>query len=305
MHGHPISYTSGSSEGRHTVPWFGRGADIYVADTAIGGQEAVTAEVFDNWWPVWSPDSEYLAFLSDRDGSGCTKIWIWNARNETLKRISDKPAGLGPIEWTPGGHQVIFSRSIESASAARSNESTTVAVQASAPTVTVYKPSTQEDSEPRSLAKYSLSVELVDIDSGEMKTIVQGQISAYRLSPDGSHLAFTVANRFEGPGSQQILFDFEIVDIKSDESRKALSDLRLDSAGSAFSWSPDGNYLCLRSSAGQAAEYFIVSASGGTPPRLMEHTFPSELSLREAPLWNESASRVYFLEEGELWQGIS
>jgi dipeptidyl aminopeptidase/acylaminoacyl peptidase len=285
------------------VPWFGRGADICVADTATGAQKAVTGEVFDNWWPAWSSDSEHLAFLSDRDGSGSTKVWIWNARDESLRKISDKPAELGPIEWTPGGHQVIFSRSIGSVSAAHSHDASKVAIPASGPTVTVYKLSTNPNSDPWSLSRYSMALELVDVDTGEMKTIVQGQIGTYRLSPDGSQLAFTVAKRFEEAGSQQILFDFEIADIKSGESRKSMSDVPLNSDGSGFSWSPDGNYLCLRSSDGQGTKYFLVSAYGGAPPRMLEHTFPSGLNLRETPLWSQSASRFYFLEDGELWSG--
>lgn len=297
-HAEPDHRTGGT-----TIPWFGRGADIYVADATTGAQKAVTGELFDNWWPVWSPDSEYLAFLSDRDGSGSTKLWIWNASDQSLRKISDKPAELGPIEWTPGGHQVIFSRSIESASAAHSHDASKVAIPASGPTVTVYKLSTEPNSDPWSLARYSMTLELVDIDNGEMKTIVQGQIGTYRLSPDGSHLAFTVAKRFEEPGSQQILFDFETVDMKTGESRKLLSDVYGNSDGSGFSWSPDSNYLCLRWSGGQGTKYFVVSGSGRTPARLMERSFPSELTYRVAPLWNQSASKIYFLEDGELWSG--
>jgi dipeptidyl aminopeptidase/acylaminoacyl peptidase len=298
-HAEPDHRTDGT-----TIPFFGRGADIYVADTVTGAQKTVTGEVFDNWWPACSPDSEHLAFLSDRDGSGSTKIWIWNARDESLRKLSDKPAELGPIEWTPDGHQVIFSRAIGSVSAAHSHDASKVAIPASGPTVTVYKPSANSNSDAWSLARYSMALELVDVDTGdETNTIVQGQIGTYRLSPDGSHLAFTIARRFAEAGSQQILFDFEIADIKSGESHKSMSDVPLNSDGSGFSWSPDGNYLCLRSSDGQGTKYFVVSASGGVLPRLMEHTFPSDLTYRTAPLWNQSASRFYFLEQGELWSG--
>jgi len=288
---------------RAQVPSFARGADVYVANVATRREKLVT-HGFDNWWPAWSPNSQYLAFLSDRDGSGKPKVWIWDSHIDTLRRISDAPAGFRPLQWAPDGRQIIFSRDADS------TEPQGLASDGEAPaprpqrgsTVTVYAGTNRPDAAPWSLASYSTSLEVTDIDNGKTKTIVRGQIGTYKLSPDGSHLAFTVAERFEEAGSQQILFDLRILDIASGKSQDAIRNLPLVSDGSGYSWSPDGNYLCLRS-AGRAVEYFIVSVSGAPPRRLIDNTFPAGLNPREVPLWNESAQKVYFVEEGQLWSG--
>ncbi len=53
--------------------------------------------------PVWSPDGEWLAFLSDR--SGWNEIWVMHVSGARLTQITDDPAMVwsGPISWSPDG----------------------------------------------------------------------------------------------------------------------------------------------------------------------------------------------------------
>ena len=77
-----------------------------------------------------------------------------------------------------------------------------------------------------------------------MTSIVQGKrISAYSLSPDGSHVAYTSPERFERPGSQQVLFDLAVAELSTNQGRVIASHVRLDYDGGAFSWSPDGKWI--------------------------------------------------------------
>jgi len=292
---------------RTAVPSFVRGADVYIANLATFEERLITQGAFDNWEPAWSPNSQYLAFLSDRDGSGKPKVWVWNSNDNLLRKISDAQAGLHPLQWTPDGRQIISSSATQPTEAtgySSDGEVSALALQRRS-TVKVYEGTVQPDAAPWSLAVYSTSLELMDIDTGKTKTLARGQIGTYKLSPDGSHLAFTIAKAFEKPAVQQILFDFTVLDMKSSESQVAVSNVRLSFDGSGFSWSPDGTRLCLRTE-GEDQEppsYRTVSVEGKPLHQLTVPYVGPDSNSRETPLWDESGRSVYFIENGELWRG--
>src|SRR5271157_3771350 len=53
------------------------GTDIWISNTRTGETRNLTGEKGDNFLPVWSPDGRYLGFISDRDGSGQARLWVW------------------------------------------------------------------------------------------------------------------------------------------------------------------------------------------------------------------------------------
>jgi dipeptidyl aminopeptidase/acylaminoacyl peptidase len=290
------------------APWFAKGADIYVTNLATNKEMTVTGGQYDNWWPVWSPDSHYLAFLSDRDRSGYAKLWAWNTDDAALRKITDLPARSGPIGWMRDGHRAIFATTIQSATTSNhSPDQGSVSGQASKATVTVYDASTKANSDPWSLADYLAELVLVDFDTGKTRVVVHGQIGTYQLSPGGSHVAFTIAKRFEAAGSQQILFDFMLLNLATGESRLVAPDVRLDSDGSGFSWSPDGTRLCFRadSNSAEADSYFVADAAGGDAIKLTAPVAAESFRghRRAVPLWGESGHNFYFLRSGKLWRG--
>ena len=78
-----------------------------------------------------------------------------------------------------------------------------------------------------------------------MVTFAHGQrIATIRLSPDGSHIAYTMPKRFEKPGSQQVLFDIAVVTLANSQSQIIATDIRFDD-GAEFSWSPDSKRLAF------------------------------------------------------------
>ena len=88
-------------------------------------QPAVSQAPKNNTSPVWSPDGQRIAFLSDRDGTGCrvmfgiracsTEIYVMNADGSRQKQLTDTPSlpdqqyawSLHPT-WSPDGQRIAY-----------------------------------------------------------------------------------------------------------------------------------------------------------------------------------------------------
>ncbi len=59
--------------------------------------------------PTWSPDSRFVAFVSDRSGS--RQIWLADtaALDGRLRRLTELPVEVSAIRWSPDGRHIAFS----------------------------------------------------------------------------------------------------------------------------------------------------------------------------------------------------
>jgi dipeptidyl aminopeptidase/acylaminoacyl peptidase len=303
------------------APW-GSGADIYVLNIATGATTNLTLGQYDNWLPSWSPDSKRLIFFSDRDGSGKAKLWVWDVSSNTLKKITETLVLGQQIEWTHASQQVIVTAVPESpflqdlvARGVSPPETGTESGKATAgPAVVIYKSPTVSSSDsafpssdPWNLNTSVRTLLLVDVASGRTKVVVHDQrISTFRLSPDDRHIAYTQPERFEQPGSQQILFDLIVASLTTTTQRKVASNIRLGYDGAQFSWSPDATRLGYRSKGKEDAEYdwFAVDIDGNAPQSVtaFHSSGPSPLHTSGTPLWDENQN-IYFIRAGTLWRG--
>jgi dipeptidyl aminopeptidase/acylaminoacyl peptidase len=310
---------------RTGVPWYGKGGQIYVLNVASDKttEIKITSAETDNWLPTWSPNSRYLAFFSDRDGSGQAKAWIWDSELNRLRKIADVKVRGDRIEWSKDGRNILFTtiprdltldQYLNRVSVSVHDAKSTVANDAPAATITLYESRVDQSggrglatSDPWNLGEKLRDLVLLDTESGEVRTLVRNRkIAAYQLSPDGSRIAYTVPTRFEKPGSQQILFDLDVVMIGTGQSRIAGSDIRLDHDGAAFSWSPDGTRLSFRG--GGPAElagdcYLVDLGDGGTHNLSMFPPSKTGDSPGAAePVWDATGSEIYFIRDGNLWR---
>ena len=64
--------------------------------------------------PVWSPDGERIAFVSDRDAAdcthpdGCTDVYMMDADGSNVVRITDRDAPTLHPSWSPDSQQLAF-----------------------------------------------------------------------------------------------------------------------------------------------------------------------------------------------------
>ena len=76
--------------------------DIYVVDIAGKNLRQLTEDPAQDLYPAWSPDGQWIAFWSNRDGGNA--IYLMDADGANPERLAD---GRSP-EWSPDGQQIAF-----------------------------------------------------------------------------------------------------------------------------------------------------------------------------------------------------
>jgi len=57
--------------------------------------------------PQWSPNGRYLAFVAVLDASS-SDLFVYDTQTDNLRRLTDGPDWVGPIQWSPDGTQIIM-----------------------------------------------------------------------------------------------------------------------------------------------------------------------------------------------------
>jgi len=81
--------------------------DLFTADRAGTPQHRLTDDVAQDIVPRWSPDGEWIAFLSDR--SGKYEIWKVRADGSGLTQMTHEPGRevIAPV-WSPDGRKLLY-----------------------------------------------------------------------------------------------------------------------------------------------------------------------------------------------------
>jgi Tol biopolymer transport system component len=86
------------------------------ADEAKGGAHGAEASVFvasgkNDSSARWSPDGQWLAFLSDRDEAGGfdkTQLYVMPAQGGAARRVCAMPNGVSAPDWSPDSQRLAF-----------------------------------------------------------------------------------------------------------------------------------------------------------------------------------------------------
>jgi dipeptidyl aminopeptidase/acylaminoacyl peptidase len=297
------------------IPHYASGADVYLLNLRTRALRNLTAGG-DNWLPTWSPDGRLLAFLSDRDGSGQARLWLWDRRENQMRLASERNIRGAEIEWLPDSSGVVVATApattgrqvSKSIPDSLENPSTH---DPSRSAVTLYRAGPTAGTEqgnqsagPWNLDRYRAELVLIDIGHRESKIIAGGgRVATFFLSPDGREVAYTVPKRFELPGSQQILFDLRVVDWHNGQLRTLVADIRLNGSGADFRWSPNGSWISY-STAGmeeKRSDCYAIELASGKQYKLTDFSASATSRWGSLPLWGDSGS-IYFLRDGQLWQ---
>jgi len=294
--------------------------DIDVSNVLTGETVSIGQGKGNNWIPAWSPDGRYLAFVSDRDGSGQTKLWLWETETRSLRILSTAIIRANQISWTADSQTIlttIWSGAIrpEDTAACKGmgpsdTNASTRSIEPSS--VVVYEggqgrqgETNKSGGDPWSIDYKTRDLAEFDVRTGRMKRLTHGnRISVFRLSPNETQVAFTSATRFERPGAQQILYDLQVVERATGATQVASAGIRLDFSGGGFAWSPDSQRLVFHVGGAleKAGDCYLVKTNGSELQNLTSLPPEKAHSPELPPLWDEPRQQVYFIRDHAIWK---
>lgn len=303
------------------VHMFVAGLDIWVADTQTGESKNITAGRGSNWAPAWSPDGKFLAFYSDR--GGVASLWVWQRSTDTMHQISDleiRSTFGWELQWTPDGKQVLVSLKSESIKPGPAFEKKEILPENDqesgkdgALTVRVFRSITseEENSDENNLgtnffdiSDRKIDLALVDVASGEVNRIAKDVVPIWtRISPDGTHVAFTNALGIRVPGTFTALLDLELVSIADGKQRTLAKAVPMGNGGGRasmdVSWSPDSKTLVYPSVDGKTPDNTFVVSLNGDIRAVTETPHPQ---FQGKAVWDKEGDNIYFVEGNSLWR---
>jgi TolB protein len=81
-------------------------SNLYIVDVASGQSRQLTANEADDEYPVWSPNGQYIAFGSNREGE--FNLWLLRPDGTDLRRLENERA-IYPY-WSPDSQSLILDR---------------------------------------------------------------------------------------------------------------------------------------------------------------------------------------------------
>ena len=91
-----------------------KNSEIFVAKLDGSGERNISNDPAFDGWPVWSPDSKWVVYASNRDGvPNAAQIYLASPDGKTVRRISDGPWSNAQPSFSPDGRTIYSYRLLE------------------------------------------------------------------------------------------------------------------------------------------------------------------------------------------------
>lgn len=255
-----------------TVAWAVRtrgGSQIHLTDVAnpdpakekiVGtGSEAISCGSSE---PTWSPDGQWLAFVSDctvsGENHGQEQVFVWSKTTGESKQLTHLVGNIDSLAWSPDGKSIGF-LFVENATRSAG------ALAAMKPWAGVIGEDGVEIQR----------VGVVDTASGVFSQVTPAKLHVYEFgwSPDSKHLVFVAANP---PGENNWwVAQLYTEDIATAQPKSILDTTKVSGPLHGLQiavprWSPDGSQIAfiggLMSDQGSTGgDVYLIPAAGGEP----------------------------------------
>lgn len=264
--------------------------------------------------PRWSPDSQEIAFLSNRGNNGKPpQLYIIPVDGGEARPLTNLKGVIGDFEWSPDGKQfaIIFRKKDKEVLEREGDEDKKkLGVVSRHVTTTQYKYDGAGY-----LPKEKWHIWTVNARTGKAKQLTDGNYNDVALawSPDGQQIAF-ISNRTEAPDLTPDRDDIYLVSVKDGETNK----LETEGASKyALSFSPDGRFLAYIGDVEegkwwQNARLWLASVDGSQPVRKLSQSFDYHLMAFSgsdtgggnmmSPTWAPDGNTIYVqaLHKGDV-----
>jgi Tol biopolymer transport system component len=203
--------------------------------------------------PEWSPDSKWLAFLSDRDGK--RQLYVILAAGGEARRVSDSETPVNSFHWAPDGKALAYIAAEPDSKALKDRK----------------EKYGEFEIVHQDYAQNRLWLQPLDGKATVITSNAPFSVSDFDWSPDGKQITFSaVDNPSPGSSGSSLVYVMDI----AGKSWKKLSEQKGPERNPK--WSPDGKQIVYQTAAGEEFYYFlndklaVIPATGGTPHRLAD-----------------------------------
>lgn len=213
--------------------------------------------------PRWSPDGQYLSFISARNGATNSQIWLMNRLGGEGKQLTQLKSNLMDYSWSPDGKKILMTiKTLADTSKPKTPNP-----------IVIDRYKFKQDGVGYITKRDPIHLYLFDLATKKTDTLTSGAFDQTNavFSPDGKQIAF-VSNQTQDP-DRNINTDIFVMEAKPKAAFKQLTKW----AGSDNSpvWSPDSKMIAYLSSAAPSFTAYqeqyltLLDAAGTTEPKLL------------------------------------
>ncbi|WKW12901.1 S9 family peptidase [Pseudogemmatithrix spongiicola] len=260
-----------------------RDSDIYMVRWDGTRRLRLTSSSESESDPRWSPDGRYLSFVSSRQGSDASQLWLLERAGGEAQRVTELDEGVDDYAWSPDGSRiVIVSKDVDSLAKADTTRPRPIVIDR-------YLAKRDGDGW---LDRRRTHLYLFEVASKTLAQLTRGDADDREpaWSPDGRRIVFTSARHTDEDRSDES--DLYVVDARAGAEPQRLTSSPAYERSATFS--PDGQWIAFIQGTFTPVPMYgtpriaVMPAAGGTPRVLA----PALDRPQSDPVWTADGAAV-------------
>ena len=259
--------------------------------------------------PRWSPDGQYLAFLSSREGEDeIDQVWRMNRAGGEAERLTELKGGVNDFVWSPDSKRmalVVKDPDPEAVDSKDKDKEKDKNKEKKTPKPIVIDRFQFKLDETGYLGKLREHIYLLDLATRKAEILTPGNYDELQpsWSPDGSTICF-VSKRGPDPDRDNN-YDIYLIEAKLGAVARQLTTFKgADSDPdweSRLAWSPDGKSIAYTQGGAPELIYYavhqlaVIPAAGGQA-RMVASSLDRNMT---RPIWSADGGSIYFVLEDD------